>query len=77
MTEQNLSIYLCGSIYREEGRCEHLLYCEKEGQTYEGKTLQKYSIYCTAEGKCKKIKEASMWTGCSPKWCKKRRERGI
>ena len=35
MTEQNLNTHLCGSIYRKEGRCPHLLYCDNEARLFD------------------------------------------
>lgn len=65
--------HLCGSEYREEGRCEHLVYANKDDMTVGNKKLQKYYLYCTAEGKCRSLGCSASWTGNSPTWCPKRK----
>ena len=64
--------HLGGSIYSSD-RCEHLLYATEKGQTHGKKALQQYFVYCTAEHRCRSMGCAASWTGCSPKWCPKRK----
>lgn len=71
---ETMNKHLCGSPYNAEKACEHLLYAANDEQMAGKKKLQKYCVYCTAEGKTRTIGFMSTWTGCSPKWCPKRKE---
>ena len=66
--------HLCGSIYGEH--CEHFLYTQEKIE-YNNKALDRYCIYCTANGKARKISGAAAWTGLTPKYCYKRQEQEI
>lgn len=70
---KHLPYHLCGSVYEAEGRCEHLLYVDQDGMMYGRRALQKYYVYCTAEGRCRSMGCAASWTGNSPKWCPRRK----
>ena len=65
-------MHLCGGLYDEH--CENLLYATNEIKEYKGKPLDIYCVYCTANGKARKIASASCWTGLTPKWCEKRQK---
>lgn len=68
--------HLCGSLYgKADAKCEHLLYVTEEGQSIGKKRLEKYYVYCLAESKVRSMGCAASWTGCSPKWCPKRKEK--
>ena len=68
--------HLCGSPY-EDPHCKHLLYANKPGMTHGKKALRQYDLYCLSEGRCRSLGNIATNTGCSPKWCPKRRERGV
>ncbi len=76
MTREQQEIYrnthLCGAI-RDDGKCEHLLYAEND-MAIGKKKLNRYYVYCTAENRVRSMGCAASWTGCSPKWCPKRKE---
>ena len=65
--------HLCGSVYGDGERCEHLLYVTEDGVTRGKRTLQKYYVYCTAAGRCRSMGCVGSWTGNSPTWCVKRK----
>ena len=70
-----MNTHLCGSLYEKHGpKCPHLLYATEKDQMYGKKKLNQYYVYCTAEGKCRSMGCAALWTGNSSKWCPKRRE---
>ena len=74
MTNRNvIKNHLCGSPYSEEGRCPSLLYNCEDGAVNGKKTLRKYYLYCTAEGKCRSLGNIASFTGNSPTWCPIRR----
>lgn len=66
--------HLCGSVYDKKNACENLLYADKADMTAGKKPLKQYYAYCTAEGKCRSLGCVATFTGCSPKWCPKRKE---
>ncbi len=62
--------HLCGDYHGEH--CEYLV--EAKGDTVLcGKKLDSWCPYCTSENKVRKISNAGMWTGLSPKFCPKRK----
>ncbi len=62
--------HLCGDYYGEH--CEYLV--QAKGDTVlNGKQLDSWCPYCTSENKVRKIGNAGMWTGISPKFCPKRK----
>lgn len=69
--------HLCGDLYGEQ--CEHLLYVTDSVKAVSVRVngrkrdLQKYFVYCLAEGRCRSMGCAASWTGFSPKWCPKRK----
>lgn len=67
--------HLCGGIYDEKGQCEFLLFVQEDNVTYKKKKLKKYNIYCLSEDRCRSLGAASYFTGNSPKFCPKRKER--
>ncbi len=66
-------MHLCGSPYDEQ-HCKNLLYATNEVREYKGKQLDTYCVYCTANGKARKIGSMASWTGLTPKWCDKRQK---
>lgn len=64
--------HLCGNYYKENERCEHMLYADKPGMTFGKKQLKQYYVYCTAGGRCRQLGSAATFTGNSPTWCPKR-----
>lgn len=66
--------HLCGSAYGSaDKRCEYLLYASNGVEQIGKKKLQQYHVYCTSEGKVRTMGCMASWTGCSPKWCPKRK----
>lgn len=63
--------HLCGSMYSDK-KCENFVYATEPDMKIGKKVLQRYYVYCTAEGRCRSMGCAASWTGCSPKWCPKR-----
>lgn len=66
--------HLCGYV-RTDNHCEHLLYADEPGMTVGKKQLQLYYVYCTSEGRCRSLGCIASFTGNSPTWCPKRKER--
>lgn len=68
--------HLCSSCYGtvNVNRCEHLRYVQNDDEMYGKKKLDRFCVYCMAEGRCRKIGHTAQWTGCSPTWCPKRKE---
>ncbi|MBR4657315.1 MAG: hypothetical protein IKO68_12310 [Oscillospiraceae bacterium] len=71
-----MDTHLCGNYYNKnaDGRCPDLVYANKDGLTHGRKPLKKYSVYCTAEGRCRCLGNIASFTGNSPTWCPKRKE---
>ena len=69
--------HLCGSVYdtAAEDRCPSLLYADKPGMTHGNKTLRPYYAYCTANGRCRSLGNVATFTGNSPTWCPRRKEK--
>lgn len=61
--------HLCGDPHGNH--CENLLYTQKH-TVYNGKELDGFCVYCTSNGKVRKISGAATWTGLTPKFCRKR-----
>lgn len=62
--------HLCGDYHGEH--CEYLV--QAKGDTVmNGKKLDSWCPYCTSENKVRKIGNAGLWTGISPKFCPKRK----
>ncbi len=62
--------HLCGDYDGEH--CEYLVQA-KDDTILNGKKLDSWCPYCTAENKVRKIGSAGSWTGISPKFCPKRK----
>lgn len=72
----------CGNIYISSSgsktspdRCPFLLYVEKPGMMHGKKSLKLYYAYCLAEGRCRSLGCVSNFTGNSPTWCPRRKEK--
>lgn len=73
--DKNPTTHLCGSVYGKKSRCEHLLYADEENMVVGKKRLNLYYVYCTAEGRCRSMGCLASFTGNSPVWCPKRKEK--
>ncbi len=70
MQQQWDETHLCGDYHGEH--CEYLV--QAEGDTVmNGKKLDSWCPYCTSENKVRKIGNAGLWTGISPRFCPKRK----
>lgn len=69
--------HLCGYYYGTPGidRCEHHKHVLTDNEMYGKRKLEKGCSYCMAEGRCRKLGNPCVWTGCSPTWCPKRQAR--
>ena len=69
--------HLCGSVYDEKAadRCPSLLYVDKPSMKHGNKTLPQYYVYCTAKGRCRRLGNIASFTGNSPTWCPRRKEK--
>lgn len=72
MQEQWDNTHLCGSK-RDNTLCEFFLESEKD-TVINGKKLDNWCYYCTAENKVRKIGSGGSWTGLSPTFCPKRKK---
>lgn len=73
--------HYCGSIYGASGfdKCPALLYVTEKGTMHGKRELTPYTVYCTAEGRCRSLGCVAGFTGNSPTWCpvRKRVEAGV
>lgn len=65
--------HLCGSPHSEK-HCENLKYARKN-EEINGKKLDSFCLYCLAGKRPRKIAAMASWTGLTPKWCQKLKER--
>ena len=71
-----IGTHLCGSVYNQKdaSRCPSLNYVTEDGQKHGKRPLQKYNVYCMAEGRCRSLGNVATFTGNSPTWCPRRKE---
>ena len=74
MRKNIFGTHLCGSVYSNGYKCEHLLYANKQGMIHGKKDLKYGYVYCTADGKCRSLGCVAAFTGNSPTFCPKRKE---
>ena len=77
MPDYRYGDHLCGYYLgtANVNRCEHLRYVANDDEMHGKKKLDRFCVYCMAEGRCRKIGNTAQWTGCSPTWCPKRQAR--